>query len=600
MKLRPFSVLATVLLTLLLTAPPAGLHAAPPPGKSATGAASITPEELKEWLSYIASDELQGRQVYTEGLGLAAAYLADHLKEWGVKPGGDDGTYFQTVKVLGVDTKSNSSVTVRGKGGSRTFKDGEGVTFSKSQGGKQTLAGAAAYVGYGLSLPELNQNDYKGRDVAGTIAVYVGRGPEGVPFRTLFGRARNAIEMQHAVAAIGPAGTFGRGARGAAPPAAPGTGDAAAQTGRGPQGATAGGGGGARGGGQTLGDFQTVQRLDTKLPPQITASDEFFEFLFAAASQNYADVKAKADKQEPLPPVSLDGVSISINIDATYDVVQTRLTRNVVGIVEGSDPRLKDTYVLFGAHYDHIGYQQFAGGRGGGFGGGAGGAGGCTGQTRETPKPGDIINNGADDDGSGTVAVMAIAKAFAQGPKPKRSVMFVWHAGEEAGLLGSKYMADYPEVPLDKVAAQLNIDMVGRNRCDDAAESNTVYLVGSDRISTELHNLNEDANAGLQAPLKLNYEYNDPADPESIYTRSDHYSYASKGIPIIFFTTGLHRDYHYVTDEIGKIEFPKMSHIAQLVYETGWKVANLDHFPVRDNKGPRAGKNAGGKLKIGE
>jgi len=172
----------------------------------------------------------------------------------------------------------------------------------------------------------------------------------------------------------------------------------------------------------------------------------------------------------------------------------------------------------------------------------------------------------------------------------------VWHAGEEAGLLGSRYMADYPEVPLDKVAAQLNIDMVGRNRCDDPKESNTVYVVGSDRISTELHNLSEDANAKLTTPMKLDYELNDPADPESIYTRSDHYSYAAKGIPIIFYTTGLHKDYHRVTDSVEKIEFPKLAHITQLVYATAVKIANLDHPPARDNKGPRMGKGSAGKL----
>jgi Zn-dependent M28 family amino/carboxypeptidase len=173
----------------------------------------------------------------------------------------------------------------------------------------------------------------------------------------------------------------------------------------------------------------------------------------------------------------------------------------------------------------------------------------------------------------------------------------VWHSGEEVGLYGSRYMADYPVVPLDRMSAQLNIDMIGRNRCDQPSEANTVYLVGSDRISTELHNLSEDTNHALKTPLTLDYELNDPADPESIYTRSDHYSYASKGIPIIFYTTGLHRDYHAVTDEVGKIEFPKMAHIAQLVYETGFKVANLDHFPARDNKGPRKGKGEAGKIK---
>lgn len=579
-------------------AQPANGPAAPKPAQPAkAGAASITPDELKEWLSYIASDELQGRQIYTEGMGLAAAYIADHAKEWGLKPGGDHGSYFQDVKVLGVNTKSRSTVTVTVNGQTKTFKDGEGVTFPKNQGGKQTVtAKGVEFVGYGLSVPELKLDDYKGRDVTGKVVIYLGpQGPQDFPAtqrRLLGARGRNAIELHHAVGTIGPASAFGFG-RGAAPAAPPAEG----RSGQ-PPAPPAGRGG--FGGAQTMGDFQTVERLDKTITPQLTATDEFFQFVFGAAGQDYAAIKAKADKREPLDPAALPNVSLTITVDADYDVVQTRLTRNVVAVVEGSDPKLRDTYVLFGAHYDHIGYQQFApvagAGRGGaGFGNTA--PGGCTGQTRATPKPGDIVNNGADDDGSGTVTLMSLAKAFALGPKPKRSAMFVWHAGEEAGLLGSRYMADYPEVPLDKVAAQLNIDMVGRNRCDQASEANTVYLVGSDRISTELHNVSEDANASLPTPMKLDYEYNDPADPESIYTRSDHYSYASKGIPIIFYTTGLHRDYHYLTDEVDRIEFPKMAHISQLIYATGWKVANLDHFPTRDNKGPRVGKGSAGKIK---
>jgi len=604
MRSRPFSALCGAFAAAVLLLQASG--AAQP--KSAGGAASITPVELKEWLSYIASDELQGRQVFTEGLGLAGAYIADHLKEWGIQPGGDQGSYFQDVKLKGVNVKRNSSVTVTVNGQTKTFKDGEGVTFPANAGAKQSVSGSAEFVGYGLSLPEAGIDDYKGHDASGKIVIYVGRGPQNMPAggnRLLGARARNAIELRHAIAAIGPAGIggFGRGgAAPAAPTAAPGAPPAAGA----PAGAAAQpppqpqrGGGGGRGG-QNIGDFQTVERLDKKTPPQITATDDFFNFVFSAAGQNYAEVKARADKQEALPAVTLNNVSIAIDVDADYEVVQTRLTRNVVGVIEGSDPKLKDSYVLFGAHYDHIGYQQTPPGQGrGGFGGGGGGqqaAGGCAGQTRDTPKPGDIVNNGADDDGSGTVAVMALAKAYASGPKPKRSVMFVWHTGEESGLYGSRYMADYPEVPLDKVSAQLNIDMIGRNRCDDPKEENTVYVVGSDRISTELHNLNEDANASLREPMKLDYEMNDPADPESIYTRSDHYSYASKGIPIIFYTTGLHRDYHYLTDEVQKIEFPKLAHITQLVYTTGWRVANLDHVPVRDNKGPRKGKGGTGKI----
>jgi len=524
---------------------------------------SISQDDLRTWLTYIASDELQGRLVYTEGLGLAGAYIAGHLKEWGVKPGGDRGTYFQEVRVLGVRTRSNSSVTVTVNGQSRTFKDGEGVTFPRNQGAKQTVSAEAAFAGYGITFAPLQQDDYAQRSVSGKVAIFLGRtGPKGFTAahnRVLNARGRVATDAQRAVATITQVAPNLQGPPATVQPA------------------------------QRV-DFQTAQRLDARIAPQITAGDEFFTFVFSAAGTDYATLRAAAEKQEPLPTVALPGVSITINVDAVYDVIQTRLTRNVVGIIEGSDSALRDTYVLLGAHYDHIGYEQFA------FGERRNAIASCTGQTRPAPRSGDIVNNGADDDGSGTVTLMALAKAFARGPRMKRSVMLVWHTSEEGGLSGSRYMADHPVVPLEKVSAQLNIDMVGRNRCDDAGEANTVYVVGADRISTELHNLNEEANAGLPSPLTLNYELNDPADLESIYTRSDHYSYASKGVPIIFFTTGLHRDYHYVTDEVDKIEFPKMARIAALVYGTAARVANLDHQPRRDNLGPRVGKGQSGTL----
>jgi hypothetical protein len=542
---------------------------------AATGAAqsprqpSISQDDLRAWLTYIASDELQGRQVYTEGIGLAGAYIAEHLKEWGVKPGGDhapgktSGSYFQEVRVLGVRARSNSSVTVTVKGQSRTFKDGEGVTFPRNQGAKQTVTADAAFAGYGVTFPPLQHDDYAQRSVAGTVAIFLGRtGPKGLTAahnRLLGARARTAIDTQHAVATITQVTPTLQG---------PQTNTPAAQR----------------------VDFQTAQRLDARIAPQITASDDFFTFVFSASGTDYGALRTAAEKQEPLPSLALSGVSITINVDATYDVIQTRLTRNVVGLIEGHDSTLKNSYVLLGAHYDHIGYEQFA------FADRRNFITSCTGQTRPTPRPGDIINNGADDDGSGTVTLLALAKAFSRGPRMKRSLLFVWHTSEEGGLSGSRYMADHPVVPLESVSAQLNIDMVGRNRCDQASEANTLYVVGSDRISTELHNLNEEANAALPSPMMLNYELNDPSDLESIYTRSDHYSYASKGVPIIFFTTGLHRDYHYVTDEVDRIEFPKMARIAALVYGTAARVANLDHLAVRDNLGARVGRGQGGRL----
>src|SRR5436190_11332050 len=293
----------------------------------------LSPDLLREWLNYIASDDLQGRATFSEGLGLAGAYITDQLKDAGVKPGRDHGTYFQRVPVLGVRAVNRSSVTVDVNGMSRTFHTGNGVTFRTNVGGKQTLTlKDVVFVGYGLNFDE-NHNDYKGLDVKGKAVVWLGtRGPS-VTYpqrvsRMLNARASLATEEMNGAASIGPA----------APPRL----QAFA----------------ARPAGGNQPDFTTTQRLDLPQAPSITAEDEFFEFLFSAADIKYADLKQRGDNQAGLPSFTLKGVTMTFNIDAEYAVVNTRYTRNVVGIVEGSDPELKNTYVAFGAHYDHIGYTQ--------------------------------------------------------------------------------------------------------------------------------------------------------------------------------------------------------------------------------------------------
>jgi Peptidase family M28 len=539
----------------------AGLLLALAPVKVGSTLSSIDVSELKQWLTYLASDELQGRQVYSEGHGLAAGYIQTHLQKWGIKPGGDNGTYLQTVRVLGVKATRRSSVTVRVGGERRTFKDGDGVNFPRNAGAKQTVVlDRIEFVGYGLEVPAIDHHDLRGKNVRGAAVVFLGKaGPKGVDAqvhrRLLNGRSRYAIDQMQAAATIGPV-----------PSGPPGD---EQKTERGPAAAT-------------VPDFTTTQRLDQILPVAVTATDAFYEFLFSRAPVRYGELRRRADAHEPLPSFRLTDATISFSVDADYTVVRTQLTSNVVGIVEGSDPQLSSTYVAFGAHYDHVGYAQSE-------------------PTREASasRPGrvtpgreeDRIWNGADDDGSGTVALMAIARAFSEGSPTKRSLLLVWHAGEESGLLGSRYFADHPTVPIDRLAAQLNVDMIGRNRDDRASEANTVYLIGSDRISSELHQISREANHSLPLPLTLNYEMNDPGDLEQVYYRSDHYSYAAKGVPVIFFTTGLHADYHANTDEVSKIEFPKMARVTELVYEIGARVANLDHMPARDNKGPRAGKD---------
>lgn len=533
----------------------------------------IKTADMKEWLGFLASDELEGRDTYTEGLGIAAQYIAERLKSWGVKPGGDNGSYFQRVAVVGVKSTDNSTITVETNGQTRTFKSGEAVTVSRPVGGKRSFSSdQIEFVGYGVSLPSVGHDDYAKVETKGKIAVWIGnRGPEkmgNTGFRLMGNRGRVATEEKGAIATISPG--FGGGGRrgGGAPPPAAG----AVQQPETP-------------------DFTTAEKLDSPRPPLVSARDEFLDFLFSGQEAKYPALKELANARGPLPRFSLKGVKITFNLDATYRIIKTQYTRNVVGIVEGRDKKLRDTFVAFGAHYDHVGYSdgEVIPNESGGRRQGARGR-----VTAGTVA--DRIWNGADDDGSGTVALLSLAKAFAKGPKPKRSLLFVWHAGEEKGLLGSKYFADVEKARMGSIVTQLNIDMIGRNRDNKKEEEDVVYLVGADRISTELHNHAVEANAASPLPMKLSFEFNDPVDPEQIYYRSDHHSYAARGVPIIFFTTGLHPDYHANTDSPDRIEYDKMARISRLVYDIGLRVANLDEPVKRDFKGSRANKQTTGAL----
>lgn len=243
------------------------------------------------------------------------------------------------------------------------------------------------------------------------------------------------------------------------------------------------------------------------------------------------------------------------------------MTQNVVAVIEGSDPVLKKEYVAIGAHYDHVGIGP--------------------------PVNGDAIYNGADDNGSGTVALMAMAEAASQGRRPKRSLLFIWHAGEEQGLWGSYYFTRSPTVPTSQIIAQLNIDMIGRARTPhesssvnkNLAERGEVFVIGSRMMSTELGELSESVNRSY-LNLKFNYKYDDPNDPEKFFFRSDHYNYAQKGIPVIFYMDGDHDDYHKPSDSIEKIDFEHMERIARTIYATAWELANRPTRPRVDKKLP--------------
>jgi Zn-dependent M28 family amino/carboxypeptidase len=227
----------------------------------------------------------------------------------------------------------------------------------------------------------------------------------------------------------------------------------------------------------------------------------------------------------------------------------------VLGYLEGGDK--KDEVVVVSAHYDHLGIKD------------------------------GVVFNGADDDGSGMVSVLAMARAFTQAKKDghgsRRSILFLANVGEEEGLLGSQYYTDHPIFPLANTVTDLNIDMVGRVDSLHQGKGDYLYLVGDDRLSQELHTLSEATNQQYQ-PIALDYKYNAPDDPEHIYERSDHYNFAKHNVPIIFYTSGLHPQYHKATDDVALIDFPAMARRDQLIFHTAWAVANRDQRIMVDEK----------------
>lgn len=259
------------------------------------------------------------------------------------------------------------------------------------------------------------------------------------------------------------------------------------------------------------------------------------------------------------------GISFPKNLTSYYQKVPSSYMKkrgggnlpdseNILAFIEGSE-KPKEIIVI-SAHYDHVGTKN------------------------------GVVYNGADDDGSGTVAVMQIAKAFQSAKKtgngPKRSILFLHVTGEEHGLFGSSYYSDNPVFPLENTVADLNIDMIGR---DDIANrgKNYVYVIGSEMLSSELKTINEAANKKTNN-LELNYKYDDPKDPDRLYYRSDHYNFAKHGIPVAFFFDGIHEDYHKPTDDVEKIDFPLLQKRTQLVFATAWELANREARIVVDKK----------------
>ncbi|HKD80684.1 MAG TPA: M28 family peptidase [Candidatus Angelobacter sp.] len=520
--------LAAKLAILVVVGVSALLHAAGPapvvlPAVPTT-VDSITPGELRMHLEFLSSQELGGRYTLSPNFAIAARYLAAHLEAYGFRGAGEHGDFLQTFQVVSAkpDTaKSSLAITKAGKTSDYHFGDFY-LGFGTGNGDAE---GQIVFVGSGISAPAQHHDDYAGLDVKGKIVLIAAGNPQGIdPSRLSDNESGEGAALAHGAVGILQI-----------PP-------------------------------QRFLDFMknkdfaeraasresvSLARQSEGRLPALTLGPNLAEEVLAACGLDLKTVYDAINRKQALTPQKTD---ISARLTAAQQITRTT-TQNVAGILEGSDPKLKNEYVVFSAHYDHL---------------------------KTSPK-GEIYP-GADDDGSGTTSVLTIAHAMSL-ERPKRSVLVIFHAGEELGLLGSEYNTDFaPVVPLDHLVADLNIDMIGRSRPpgdkdqldEHLTDANTVYLVGSNRISKELHQISEETNSQFQK-MKLDYYYNDPNNPERIYFRSDHWNYAKHGVPIIFYFDGTHVDYHRPTDTIDKIDFDKMTKIARLVFETGWRLANLDH-----------------------
>jgi Zn-dependent M28 family amino/carboxypeptidase len=535
-KLKLYSLLVILALSLLLPTTLAQRKTAPAKPAytkalmTARGVETISAAQLRDYLSFIASDEMEGRDTPSRGLDTTAKFIAMNLTRWGFKPAGDDGTFFQRI-ALRRDQLDGAHSTAEINGQKFNFGD----DFLPNALGA-TLTGPLVYVGRGWIIQSKNMDDYKGIEVKDKIMVVLGGGlPPGLTQAEMRANQGQSLSnpTQYARA---------HGAKGILViPEAATTQNWEQQRQRIMQPARA-----------TVEKFQT--QAGNAPVPTITMSAKMATALFEGEKFDAATIISRGKGSDPVPAFDLNSsktVNITVAVKPDHPT-----TQNVVAVWEGGDAVLKNEYVALGAHYDHIGI--------------------CA------PGTADPICNGADDDGSGTTALLAMAEAISHAKaRPKRSVLFVWHCGEEKGLWGSRYFTDYPTIPLDHIVTQLNIDMIGRSKKDgdteprnkDLSGPNQIYVIGSKMMSTELGELTEAVNKSY-LNLQFDLRYDDPNDPNRFFFRSDHYNYARKGIPIVFFFDGVHEDYHRPGDEVQKIDFQKMQNVARTVYMMLWEITN--------------------------
>lgn len=501
---------------------------------------TITPNRGKSHLSILASDEFEGRETGKKGAWMAADYIKKQFQNFGlVGPVKDNkDPYLQPVGFFS-KTLSNSTLSVNNQ--NKENLKGFYVVPNAVQGmGFNVKASSVIFAGYGLSKE--NYNEYAGINVAGKVVMIFSTGdPTAAAANNQTqgaGRRQNSVGSQQVKIKY----LLDNRAAG------------------------------------VLVINQNADNMSAPLKNFLTQGSEYLKYdkveakttgtslpvvvigtaianqILAAANTTIENVTQRIkDTQKPATTL------INIPVSFSAKVVETQLrAENVLGFLPGSDPKLKDEVLVITGHYDHIGLVN---------------------DTNAIDK----VNNGADDDGSGTTGVLMLAEAFAKAKKagkgPKRSILFMTVCGEEKGLLGSEWYAEYPVFPMANTITNLNIDMIGRGDDDRPGDNNFVYIIGSNMLSDDLDRIGKKANADY-VNITLDEKYNNRTDPNRFYYRSDHYNFAKFGIPVIFYFNGVHKDYHQPGDEVSKIDFPMLAKRAQLVYFTAWELANGATRPV--------------------
>ncbi|HEV2131658.1 MAG TPA: M28 family peptidase [Longimicrobiaceae bacterium] len=467
----------------------------------------------------LAHDSMRGREVGTPEKRQAAEYLAGEMARLGLRPAGDNGTFFQAVPLQRRTTRMEAQV--QATSGAWEVTPAHAVPVSGLGGLPATARtegeGEIVFGGY-LADPTIGGQELTARQLAGAVVMVRLGTPAGVD--PAAARPRAAIGSLFAptstasavlLVAEGELTDFWKHASGIAP-----KGVVALRQGAAPMGTA----------------------------PVFLITPETAERLLGASLEG-----ARA------PRTGLG----SFRYRLTYSTEQIE-DRNVVAVLPGSDPARRGEYMTLGAHYDHVGVGAAVNG--------------------------DSIYSGADDNASGTSALLEVAEYFAHrapAERPARSILFVWHAAEEAGLLGSEHFTDNPTVARSAMVAHVNLDMAGRNSPD------SLLVVGSRRLSTEYGATVEAANASLSQPFVLDYTFDAPDHPEMLYCRSDHWNFARYGIPVVKLGSGLHDDYHQPSDTPEKIEYEKLARVAQLTAALTEKVANQPQRPRVDQRVPPLG-----------